>query len=59
MRNLNWLLAVAATALVTACVSGGEDDRAAAKDSLWYHESDVGLLATATGPQLVEFFHPD
>jgi hypothetical protein len=28
-------------------------------DSLWYHASDVALLATTGRPQLVEFFHPD
>ena len=28
-------------------------------DSVWYHESDVALLATTGRPQLVEFFHPN
>lgn len=28
------------------------------KDSVWYHASDVGLLAKTGRPQLVEFFHP-
>jgi hypothetical protein len=27
-------------------------------DSVWYHESDVALLAKTGRPQLVEFFHP-
>lgn len=27
-------------------------------DSVWYHASDVALLATTGRPQLVEFFHP-
>ena len=29
------------------------------RDSVWYHESDVALVATTGRPQLVEFFHPD
>jgi hypothetical protein len=28
-------------------------------DSVWYHASDVALLARTGRPQLVEFFHPD
>ena len=28
-------------------------------DSVWYHASDVALLATTGRPQLVEFFHPN
>jgi len=28
-------------------------------DSLWYHASDVALLAKTGRPQFVEFFHPD
>jgi hypothetical protein len=28
-------------------------------DSVWYHESDVALLATTGRPQMVEFFHPN
>ena len=28
-------------------------------DTLWYHASDVKLLAATGRPQLVEFFHPD
>ena len=28
------------------------------QDSLWYHASDVALLAKTGRPQLVEFFHP-
>jgi len=33
---------------------------AAAKvDSVWYHASDVALLAKTGRPQLVEFFHPN
>ena len=31
---------------------------AAAADSVWYHASDVALLASTGRPQLVEFFHP-
>lgn len=34
-------------------------ERASASDSVWYHESDVALLASTGRPQLVEFFHPD
>ncbi len=30
----------------------------AKQDSLWYHESDVAMLATTGRPQLLEFFHP-
>jgi hypothetical protein len=26
---------------------------------VWYHASDVALLAATGRPQLVEFFHPD
>ena len=33
--------------------------REAAKDSVWYHTSDVALLAKTNRPQLVEFFHPN
>ena len=34
--------------------------RVAAKaDSVWYHASDVALLAKTSRPQLVEFFHPN
>jgi hypothetical protein len=29
------------------------------RDSVWYHESDVALVAATARPQLVEFFHPD
>lgn len=29
------------------------------RDTLWYHASDVALLAATGRPQLVEFFHPD
>ena len=37
-----------------------DSNRARAKpDSVWYHESDVALLATTGRPQLVEFFHPN
>jgi lipopolysaccharide export system protein LptC len=32
---------------------------AARPDSVWYHASDVKLLAATGRPQLVEFFHPD
>ena len=32
---------------------------AAKADSVWYHASDVALLAETGRPQLVEFFHPD
>ena len=32
---------------------------AAKADSVWYHASDVALLATTGRPQLVEFFHPN
>ena len=32
---------------------------AAKADSLWYHASDVALLAKTGRPQLVEFFHPN
>jgi hypothetical protein len=32
--------------------------KAAKADSVWYHASDVGLLAKTGRPQLVEFFHP-
>jgi len=28
-------------------------------DSVWYHASDVALLAKTGRPQLVEFFHPN
>jgi hypothetical protein len=28
-------------------------------DTVWYHESDVALLARTNRPQLVEFFHPN
>jgi len=31
----------------------------AKRDSVWYHESDVALVASTGRPQLVEFFHPD
>jgi hypothetical protein len=31
---------------------------AAKTDSVWYHASDVALLAKTGRPQLVEFFHP-
>ena len=31
---------------------------AAATDSVWYHASDVALLASTGRPQLVGFFHP-
>lgn len=27
-------------------------------DSVWYHASDVALLAKTGRPKLVEFFHP-
>ena len=30
----------------------------AGSDSVWYHASDVALLARTARPQLVEFFHP-
>ena len=32
---------------------------AAKADSVWYHASDVALLAKTGRPQLVEFFHPN
>jgi hypothetical protein len=32
--------------------------RAAKADSVWYHASDVAVLAKTGRPQLVEFFHP-
>ena len=28
-------------------------------DSVWYHASNVALLAKTGRPQFVEFFHPD
>ena len=32
--------------------------KSAKADSIWYHASDVALLAKTGRPQLVEFFHP-
>ena len=37
----------------------GETPGAAKSDSVWYHASNVALLAKTGRPQLVEFFHPD
>ena len=58
--------AALAVAIVVAVVTfGSPASRAtggapgAKADSVWYHESDVALLATTGRPQLVEFFHPD
>lgn len=57
---------VAGLALVVAGVvacggltrANGSSDSQPAKE-VWYHASDVALLATTGRPQLVEFFHPD
>ncbi|MGH7663577.1 MAG: hypothetical protein ACRENI_04675 [Gemmatimonadaceae bacterium] len=35
-----------------------QDTAAPAADSVWYHASDVAMLARTGRPQLVEFFHP-
>jgi hypothetical protein len=54
----------AAVAVIAAAFYGGARWRAdadtptVATDSVWYHASDVALLATTGRPQLVEFFHP-
>lgn len=34
------------------------DSAAPRTDSVWYHTSDVALLAKTGRPQLVELFHP-
>ena len=36
----------------------GQSPTRAQSDSVWYHASDVALLANTGRPQLVEFFHP-
>lgn len=60
-------LAIATSAAVfVGCQPNGsqtaasEQESAAAPraDSVWYHASDVALLAKTGRPQLVEFFHP-
>lgn len=37
----------------------GQPPNAVKTASVWYHASDVALLAKTGRPQLVEFFHPD
>ena len=39
-------------------INTGDGATALKVDSVWYHASDVALLATTGRPQLVEFFHP-
>lgn len=61
------LLAVAAIAvlasLVVAIDRRGTDTTSGTikptPDSVWYHASDVSLLASTGRPQLLEFFHPN
>jgi hypothetical protein len=54
------LVAAAGTGLVLTGRQPDDTTRPAAKaDSVWYHASDVALLAKTGRPQLVEFFHPD
>jgi hypothetical protein len=54
--------AVAAAAVFSLDRDRGDPRRGNARpdpDSVWYHASDVALLARTGRPQLVEFFHPD
>ena len=46
------IIYVGATRETPAGIPGAGDD------SVWYHASDVALLARTARPQLVEFFHP-
>jgi hypothetical protein len=57
--------ALALAVLVAAFFAGGRwggdrpgDTTVARADSVWYHASDVALLARTGRPQLIEFFHP-
>ena len=63
-RTLAALAVGLALATAAAFMAAGRSRRdsmtaAPAADSVWYHASDVTLLATTGRPQLVEFFHPD
>ena len=52
-------LTAAALAFVGRDLVGRGPDRSGSDaDSVWYHESNVALLAKTGRPQLVEFFHP-
>jgi hypothetical protein len=56
------VLAAIGAAAVVLFASGvlppGPGETRAESDSVWYHTSDVALLARTNRPQLVEFFHP-
>lgn len=64
---LGFLTIAVIVAVVTFAARGSGDVREgssseiteAKADSVWYHASDVALLATTGRPQLLEFFHPD
>jgi hypothetical protein len=64
MKRIFVLISLAVLATVAGAVfwntQRSTGPGAAAKpDSVWYHASDVALLATTGQPQLVEFFHPN
>jgi hypothetical protein len=48
-----------AVAVVAIACRPDVDKKPWKSTDVWYHESDVALLATSGRPQLVEFFHPD
>jgi hypothetical protein len=61
------LLAAAVVAVLTALVATVQrrttetalKEINPARDSVWYHASDIALLASTGRPQLLEFFHPN
>lgn len=63
-RSAELAIATAVTIAAGLVLFGGGTRRSevrgmrAEPDSVWYHASDVALLARTNRPQLAEFFHP-